>query len=165
MNNQINISIEDNPSATISEYDVGFKKPPKHTQFQPGQSGNAKGRPKGSRNFTTVIEQELNAVVSITERGKVKQVRKKEIIAKQVVNKAAAGDLKATGMLFSESRYAEQQAALKETTAPSFKAADLEVLNNFAQRIRNSTPPVNTQAPQETTTQDSLDTNNAPDKE
>lgn len=165
MNNQINLSTEENQSTSASEYDVGFKKPPKHTQFQPGQSGNAKGRPKGSRNFTTVIEQELNAVVSITERGKVKQVRKKEIIAKQVVNKAAAGDLKATGMLFSESRYAEQQAALKETITPSFKAADLQVLNNFAQRIRNSTPPASTESPQETTTQDSLDTNHAPDKE
>lgn len=165
MNNQINQPAEENQSTPASEYDVGFKKPPKHTQFQPGQSGNTKGRPKGSRNFTTVIEQELNAVVSITERGKVKQVRKKEIIAKQVVNKAAAGDLKATGMLFNESRYAEQQAALKETTAPSFKAADLQVLHNFAQRIRDSTTPPSTEVSPETTTQDSPDTNHAPDKE
>ena len=129
-----------------SEYEVGFKKPPKHTQFQPGQSGNAKGRPKGSRNFTTVIEQELNAVVSITERGKVKQVRKKEIIAKQVVNKAAAGDLKATGMLLNESRYAEQQAALKEVATPSFNAKDLQVLHHFTERIRQSKPVSNSPA-------------------
>ena len=61
-------------------------------------------------------------VVSITERGKVKQVRKKEIIAKQVVNKAAAGDLKATGMLFSESRYAEQQAAGAQPGGPEAAA-------------------------------------------
>ena len=104
------------------------------------RSVHSKGRPKGSRNFNTVIEQELNALVSIRERGQVKQVRKKEIIAKQVVNKAAAGDLKATGMLLNESRYAEQQAALKEVATPSFKAADLQVLHHFADRIRNSTP-------------------------
>lgn len=31
-------------------YDIGYAKPPKATQFKPGQSGNPKGRPKGSRN-------------------------------------------------------------------------------------------------------------------
>jgi len=159
MNNQINLSTEENQSIPASEYDVGFKKPPKHTQFQPGQSGNAKGRPKGSRNFASVIEQELNTVISITERGKVKQVRKKEIIAKQVVNKAAAGDLKATGILLSESRYAEQQAALKQETTPSFKAADLQVLHHFAQRIRNSTPITTAQDPQMTSPQNRLENN------
>ena len=29
---------------------VGYKTPPKNTQFQPGQSGNPKGRPKGTKN-------------------------------------------------------------------------------------------------------------------
>ncbi|MEN9862472.1 MAG: hypothetical protein RLZZ601_236 [Pseudomonadota bacterium] len=138
--NTQNLSEEITSAQKSQEYDIGFKKPPKHTQFQPGQSGNKNGRPKGSRNFANVIEQELNSIVSITERGKVKQVRKKDIIAKQVVNKAAAGDLKATGMLLNESRYAEQQAAQKEVIAPSFSAADKQVLHNFAQRIRNSTP-------------------------
>ena len=31
-------------------YDVGYGKPPKDTRFKPGQSGNPKGRPKGSKN-------------------------------------------------------------------------------------------------------------------
>ena len=30
-------------------YEVGYAKPPKATRFQPGKSGNPKGRPKGSR--------------------------------------------------------------------------------------------------------------------
>ena len=162
MNTQTNLSAEENQLTPEPEYDVGFKRPPKHTQFQPGQSGNSKGRPKGSRNFNTVIEQELNSFVSITERGKVKQVRKKEIIAKQVVNKAAAGDLKATGMLFNESRYAEQQAALKETVSPSFKAADLQVLYHFADRIRNSMPIRTTEDSQATSTQPSAKGNPDP---
>ena len=160
MNTQTNLSAEENQLTPEPEYDVGFKRPPKHTQFQPGQSGNSKGRPKGSRNFNTVIEQELNSFVSITERGKVKQVRKKEIIAKQVVNKA--GDLKATGMLFNESRYAEQQAALKETVSPSFKAADLQVLYHFADRIRNSMPIRTTEDSQATSTQPSAKGNPDP---
>ena len=31
-------------------YDVGYGKPPKDTRFKPGQSGNPKGRPRGSKN-------------------------------------------------------------------------------------------------------------------
>jgi hypothetical protein len=31
-------------------YEVGYGKPPDATRFQPGRSGNPKGRPKGSRN-------------------------------------------------------------------------------------------------------------------
>jgi len=91
-----------------------------------------------------------------------KQVRKKEIIAKQVVNKAAAGDLKATGMLFNESRYAEQQAALKEVATPSFKAADLQVLHHFADRIRNSMPLQSTEDSQATNKEPSVTDNPAP---
>ena len=32
---------------------VGYRKPPVHTRFKPGQSGNPKGRPKGPRNLAT----------------------------------------------------------------------------------------------------------------
>ena len=30
------------------EYDVGYGKPPNHSKFKPGQSGNLRGRPKHS---------------------------------------------------------------------------------------------------------------------
>lgn len=32
------------------DYEVGYRRPPKHSQFKKGQSGNRKGRPRGSRN-------------------------------------------------------------------------------------------------------------------
>ena len=42
------------------EYTVGKGKPPQHTRFQKGQSGNPKGHRQGSRNVATLLEQALN---------------------------------------------------------------------------------------------------------
>ena len=41
------------------DYDVGYKKPPKHGRFRKGRSGNAKGRPKGGKNLKTELMEEL----------------------------------------------------------------------------------------------------------
>jgi hypothetical protein len=40
---------------TSPPYNVGYGKPPVQTRFRKGQSGNPKGRGKGSRNFATVF--------------------------------------------------------------------------------------------------------------
>ena len=68
-------------------YEVGFGKPPRSSQFKPGQSGNAAGRPRGAKNFATALEQELKSRVLVTENGRRKRISKREVIAKHLVNR------------------------------------------------------------------------------
>lgn len=82
-------------------YEVGFGKPPKTSQFKKGQSGNPMGRPKGRLNVSTLIHQLLEEKVMVVEKGQERSVQMMEVILRRMVNKAATGDLKAIPMVLS----------------------------------------------------------------
>jgi hypothetical protein len=124
---------------------VGYRRPPKHTQFAKGRSGNPNGRPKGSKNFGLVIEEELNTKIPINENGKRKSITKRQAVAKQLVNKAASGDSKAIPILLNEAR-AREKAGIGLGPDPSQRVEDQQVMSGILERIRRglgrSTPPV-----------------------
>ena len=49
--------------------DVGYGKPPLHSRFQKGKSGNAKGRPKGSCNTLKLLNDVLEQKITIVQEG------------------------------------------------------------------------------------------------
>lgn len=97
MTNEALAPLMETPSA--STYDVGYKKPPQHSQFQPGKSGNPKGRPKGAKGLTTLLEKAMKETLTVKNNGKPRKVSKLEIAITQLANKAAQGDLKALQFL------------------------------------------------------------------
>jgi Family of unknown function (DUF5681) len=82
-------------------YDVGYGKPPLHSRFRKGRSGNPKGRPKGTRNFATVFMEAMNRSVTINENGKRKKISKLAAAVTQLANDAARGDKKAIQLAFA----------------------------------------------------------------
>lgn len=82
------------------DYEVGYKKPPKHTQFQPGQSGNPAGRPKDTRNVKHVLLQVATEDMLISENGQSKVVSKQEALIRRLYADALAGDKAAAKLLF-----------------------------------------------------------------
>lgn len=84
-----------------SDYDVGFGKPPKHTRFQKGQSGNPKGRPKGAKSASTIATTLLETKVKAKIDGVMKQVSALELALQQQLKRAISGDAKALQFLLS----------------------------------------------------------------
>lgn len=76
-------------------YGTGYKKPPKDKQFKKGNSGNPKGRPKGTSNFLVLLEKELGTPMTITENGKKRSTTRLGVMVKRLVNGALQGDYKA----------------------------------------------------------------------
>lgn len=79
---------------------VGYGRPPKHSRFQPGQSGNPRGRRRGTKGATAVLAAALAEKVVVTESGRRRRITKLEVLTKQLVNKAAGGDLGSGKLLF-----------------------------------------------------------------
>jgi len=139
---------DDTPiSGEPEEYKVGYGRPPETTRFKPGQSGNAKGRPKGSKNFGTALDKELGVRIPINENGQRKKVTKREAIAKQLVNKAASGDPRTLLIALNEIRQREAQKASAPTT-PDQNPKDQRVMESIIARIKGASeqpnPTINT---------------------
>lgn len=99
----------------MAKNDVGYCRPPKHSRFKPGVSGNPKGRPRHTvLAAAEVIENILNAKAEYTERGIVKKAARWELSVTALVNRAVKGDMKAAEMLLDlrdhMERYGEQRA-------------------------------------------------------
>lgn len=89
-------------------YSVGYGKPPQRTQFIKGQSGNPKGRAKGSQNVSTVLRRAARQRVKVTCNGVSRFVTKLEAAVIQLLNQAAAGDARAIRELLYLHRLCEE---------------------------------------------------------
>ena len=122
------------------EYSVGKGKPPQHTRFQKGQSGNPKGRPKGKTNLATVLEKALREKVVINENGQRKTVTKLEAALTALVNKAASGDLRALQQLAALVRSGEERSAQVTPPTATMTEMDQKVLQGVLRRFGATGP-------------------------
>jgi hypothetical protein len=114
---------------------VGYANPPEHTRFKKGQSGNPRGRPKGTLNMATVLERALRERVIINENGKRKTITKMEAALKQLTNKAASGELKALQLLAALVRSAEERGKQEGVPDSTLDEADEKVVRGILKRL------------------------------
>jgi len=117
---------------------VGYGKPPAYSRFKKGTSGNPRGPPKGRLNFATVLLKTLREKVVINENGRRTIITKLEASVKQLVNKAAAGDLRALSHLIGITLTAEQSAAEEMVPQEVLSEIDKKVMFNILKRYDQS---------------------------
>lgn len=122
-------------SDDTKEFEVGYGKPPKATQFKKGRSGNLKGRPKASKNVGSMLEEVFFRKIPITENGSRREVTMLEAILRQLVNGAVKGEMRSIDRVLKllpavqEARAAELAGGEGATAAdPGSDLAALEVL-------------------------------------
>ena len=74
------------------DYEIGYGKPPEHTRFKKGESGNNKGRKKASPQAADVLLNTIHRMISVSENGSRRSMTKLEAAFTQIVNKAVAGN-------------------------------------------------------------------------
>jgi Family of unknown function (DUF5681) len=83
------------------DYEIGFRKPPAKSRFKPGSSGNPKGRPRGSKNKTSLKEETklsdiifeiANQKISVQEKDKKVNITMAEAMVRSLAIKAVKGD-------------------------------------------------------------------------
>jgi len=113
---------------------VGYGNPPKHSQFRKGQSGNARGRPKNSRNFGTDLQEVLGGEMTITENGRPKKISTQLAALLRLREKALKGDPRALdrflGLAQQNSEVVAARAAERELTS-----GEDEILQRYNRHI------------------------------
>jgi len=107
---------------------AGFMKPPKHTQFQKGKSGNPRGRPRKRDDLNTVLERVLKRKVRI--RDEERKIPIRDALIWKLRELALQGDKQALAL----QRRIIEQAGLAQTDADdldSLKMEGLKALENM----------------------------------
>jgi hypothetical protein len=115
--------------------DVGYRKPPKHTRFKPGRSGNPRGRPKGSLNLASDLSAELGEQIAVREGGRQHRISKQRALIKSLMAKALQGDVRATTAVLA--LYA-RVIGEPEDEAHSIEDDELLIIHRFGPRLLKS---------------------------
>jgi hypothetical protein len=94
------------------DYEVGYGKPPKNSQFQKGVSGNPTGRPKKARDLGAVLLREANSPITIVENGQKVRLSKHEVVVKMFMNNVMKGKPSDLRLYFAQYPQAFERFAL-----------------------------------------------------
>jgi Family of unknown function (DUF5681) len=130
----------------MADYAVGYRRPPKATQFFPGKSGNAKGRPRGRRSVGATFNEILQQKIAVTENGRTRRVPLIEAVLRKLARDALKTDSKTLKILLAlADRYSETPEGGRQTE--DLLAEDLEILQQYLSPLKTDAPAANGTAP------------------
>ena len=120
-------------------YEVGYRKPPLHSRFKPGQSANPAGRKKGVPNFKTDVENTLHLPVRLSESGETKRVSTQQAVLSRLKQKALSGDGRALDRALKLASKLSDEAESSGAAGP-MDAVDHAILGAFIEEVLSATP-------------------------
>ena len=118
------------------DYEVGYRKPPGHTRFTKGRSGNPRGRSSGAKNLKTLLSGVLNERVTVSKNGGGhRKITKREAIITQLVNRSATADWRAIKILLDLVRDIEGRTEPASPETAAFSEADEKVIEQLRARF------------------------------
>ena len=87
------------PPKPPGHYDVGYGRPPVHSQFKLGKSGNEAGRRKGQPTPNEIFMKEAARLVKIKRGDSVETITKFEAIVRRLLQLAMEGDIAAARLV------------------------------------------------------------------
>jgi Family of unknown function (DUF5681) len=114
---------------------IGYGRPPRHSRFVKGRSGNPGGRPRRprrARDLAAMVSKALDTPTFIIDDGKRRRATKREAIAAQLVDQSAQADLRATKLLIEILDKIEHK---REAVQPGFDADDEKVIAGLLARL------------------------------
>jgi hypothetical protein len=110
---------------------VGYKRPPQHTRFAPGKSGNPRGRQKGNVNLATDVKRTLTTSVRLKDQGKVKHVSTQQAALMRLKEKALNGDARALDRLLALAQAFNNDVALGSSVVDGLADEDQAILDQY----------------------------------
>lgn len=111
--------------APKGDYAVGYARPPKTTQFQPGQSGNSTGRPRGRPSLDELLLEEAARVVKFQAGDKIMHMDRDRALMRKLFDMALNGKVPAIQLVIA--RLAQAQAALSVKADPEAPLTEEEI--------------------------------------
>jgi hypothetical protein len=119
-------------SSSSASYRVGYGRPPKDHRFQPGQSGNRKGRPKGAKNTVTLLREILDRKIEVRTGSTVRKISVREAILTRFAESALKGDTKSAAFLLQ--RYDMLETAQEHTNSTATQD-EQEIIDAYLETI------------------------------
>lgn len=120
-----------------AEYEVGYKKPPRQTQFRKGQSGNPKGRPKGTPNFKTDVQALLKKPIRLNKNGRTETVSTQQGLLLRLGDSALKGNARALSQALTLAASHNNDESVNDAVATS-NPLDEDILKNYFERHYSS---------------------------